>query len=92
MEAGYLLRIYQVRKTGYEGGLLKYPPSLYAAVCVLVVSLVYQAMRRFDSTSRTDRLRSLSQGAVSLLQRFRSATCRITSAEHLDNVMVLKQF
>jgi hypothetical protein len=39
MEAGYLLRIYQVRKTGYEGGLLKYPPSLYAAVCVLVDGL-----------------------------------------------------
>jgi hypothetical protein len=39
MTAGHVLRIYQVRKSGYEEGLLQYPASLYAGVCTLVDAL-----------------------------------------------------
>lgn len=39
MEAGNLLQTYQIRKAGYESGLLKYSSSLYGAVCALVDNL-----------------------------------------------------
>jgi len=39
MEASQLLQTYQIRKAGYEDGLLKYPPALYEAVCTLVDAL-----------------------------------------------------